>query len=91
MQLVNRITWACDYETDRVVFRAVADRKGIGGETILFEISEPFPYPIKDENTREQNKAIYRVINAVENRVLDWLKEHYPDYKNPYAYWDIEL
>jgi hypothetical protein len=92
MRITNRIAWQHDYEIgDRCVIRVIADRKASGGETTLFEISEPLPYPRKVDITREQFRLNYGFLKVIKNHIRNWLGENYPDYQNPCAYWDCEL
>jgi hypothetical protein len=40
----------------------------------------------RSEKTAKRNE--YKYHDALSKSAEDWLKEHYPDYKNPLAYWE---
>jgi hypothetical protein len=76
LHLNTRYTFSQDYDrakNERVVVAYVMD-----GETRIYTSDE----------IRFEPSDKYPAMDRAEKQVTDWLKEHYPEWQNPAAYWD---
>lgn len=63
----------------------VMDRRGTNEP--LFEVALA-PFCGYNEATEEQRRAHFDDRDKAREKCLKWLEEHYPSYKDPFAYWD---
>jgi len=56
-------------------------------DTVLFATEWGQPYLPRDASEDERG-AYFKLESAREKEARDWIDEHYPDHKNPTAYWE---
>lgn len=81
LSLTTRFSVRKKYDQGNAVVVEVHD-----GDAVIHSI--PYPPPLDDLCGREARVARYAEEDAIYQSAVAWLKERYPDYENPAAYWD---